>query len=299
VVVSTPRNLPSPQELDESLSHRKRGPTENFSRADLVNAQHRVPRWPSRLPRRPPRPRRLPFLAGGEDAGAVGVLDPVRDHHDDEHDQAEDEDTGEGHGRDCGLRIGQHPVSDQLGMVDLAPPASLQLPDAVWGVDPSTLRVATGLLSPSTAGPRVDWAVCSLPKSPDPARWFYNAYATLARHYLDLVAEHGAPLLVFVEEPFGGGGSKGQKRTVHPSSNRMLGVVFAALGRAIGLEGEVGMVGPSSWKLAALGKGHGHAQKDEIMAWAQAAGYTGSLQDEADAIGIATAAGVQLVARSA
>lgn len=194
----------------------------------------------------------------------------------------------------------------------LSPPASLILQEPVWGADPSTLRVATGVLSPggSGAGTGLSWAIRSLGTSPDPARRCSGALTVLIAHYRMLVAEHGTPILVWVEEPFGGG-----KATVHPSSQRMLGVVLAALGFVLGIEAVVALVGPQSWKRQALGAGRGHAKKPEVLAWAQGLGLDedcshcrgvvqdgepggcrrqGAAHDMADALGIATAAGVSL-----
>lgn len=175
----------------------------------------------------------------------------------------------------------------------LRPPRSLTaLRDACWGLDPSSLRVSLAVVSP---GGLVDVETRSLPKSSmGLSRWYAESYATLVP-WLTARAAERTPGLVLLEEPFSHG-----KSHVHPTSNRMLGVLLAALGRALAPQRVelVELIGPQSWKARALGKGHGHAKKDEILSWARAAaGYGGELQDEADAIGIATAAALQWDAR--
>lgn len=171
----------------------------------------------------------------------------------------------------------------------LGPPRSLRtLTDPCWGIDPSSLRVSLAVV-PAGAG-EVVVMTRSLPKaSMGLSRWYAESHAVLVP-WLEEMAARFPPGLVLLEEPFSHG-----KSHVHPTSNRMLGVLLAALGRALGSPVElVELIGPQSWKARALGKGHGHAKKDEVMAWARdAAGYQGELQDEADAIGIATAAALQ------
>lgn len=171
----------------------------------------------------------------------------------------------------------------------LGPPRSLQaLTDPCWGIDPSSLRVSVAIVAPG--GVDVYTETKSLPKSNmGLSRWYAESHKVLARWLADM-AQLWPPGLVLLEEPFSHG-----KSHVHPTSNRMLGVVLAALGEALASPVElVELIGPQSWKARALGKGYGHAKKDEVMAWARdAAGYEGELQDEADAIGIATAAALQ------
>lgn len=176
----------------------------------------------------------------------------------------------------------------------LVPPRSLiGLRDAVWGIDPSSLRISLAVVEAGAKEVHVDTR--SLPKSTmGLSRWYAEAHAVLLPWLVDMAERH-PPALVLLEEPFSHG-----KTHVHPTSNRMLGVLLAALGRALGSPVElVELIGPQSWKAQALGAGHGHAQKPEIMEWAwSAAGYRGCLQDEADAIGIATAAAIRQVAIS-
>jgi hypothetical protein len=193
----------------------------------------------------------------------------------------------------------------------LQPPRSLTALDGpVWGVDPSTLRMSFGAVIPeyalavppheparvmTTAPPEIRWATVSLPRKVEPlSAWFGLSFAWTGEEILRLRGEWGEPALVLVEEPFAGGQAR-----VHPSSNRMLGVLLAALGSAFGHRVRVELVHPNSWKLAAMGKGRGSAKPPEYLEWArEVAGYSGELEDEAAAIGIATAAGVRLAGRA-
>jgi hypothetical protein len=200
----------------------------------------------------------------------------------------------------------------------LQPPRSLTALDGpVWGVDPSTLRMSFGAVIPeyalavppheparvmTTAPPEIRWATVSLPRKVEPiSAWLGLSFEWIRIEIFERAREWGEPALVLVEEPFGGGGKPGQKkaRTVHPTSNRMLGVLLAALGSAFGHRVRVELVHPNSWKLAAMGKGRGSAKPPEYLEWArEVAGYSGELEDEAAAIGIATAAGVRLAGRA-
>lgn len=176
------------------------------------------------------------------------------------------------------------------GIVEV-PPRSLRLTEPVWGVDPSTLRHSFGMLLPGEV-PRVLWDTISLPlkrHAAGPADWYAAQFRTVHPFVKRLLEEHGTPAAVWVEEPFAHGKSK-----VHPSSNRTLGVLLAALGFCLGAA-PVELVGPMTWKALALGQGWGHASPVQYLRWAhEHAGYTGILEDEAAGIAIATAAGVKL-----
>jgi hypothetical protein len=198
----------------------------------------------------------------------------------------------------------------QLGLEGgLTPPRSLTgLDGPVWGVDPSSLRMAFGALLPEyalavppfeparvmrTAEPTVVWSTVSLPRKLEGAWWFTLSYRAIVDRVDELRCAWGVPALVLVEEPF----ASGQAR-VHPTSNRMLGVLLAALGHVLGQAVRVELVHSNTWKLLAMGKGNGHAKPPAYLEWArEQADYTGELEDEAAAIGIATAAGVKLMAR--
>lgn len=132
-----------------------------------------------------------------------------------------------------------------------------------------------------------------------------------------------APELVVVEEPFAGTIGKARQLLVPKESYHVIGILLAVLGT---YGARVERMGPTSWKSKALGKGHGMTRKPgpkcprggshtwaydhlcdgpaveclkcgdayAVLTWARAAGYSGRLWDEADAIGIATAGGVLL-----
>lgn len=180
------------------------------------------------------------------------------------------------------------------GLVDL-PPRSLRLRAPAWGVDPSTLRISVGIVGAGDGPPAVTWHTVSLPlkrHAHSPAGWYAACMRLILPFFKELVLEYGAPGVVWVEEPFAHG-----KNKVHPSSNRMLGVLLAALGMLLGLDTVMELVGPMTWKAAALGQGWGHAKPEQYLRWAQEhAGYTGTLEDEAAGILIATAAGVRMSA---
>lgn len=198
----------------------------------------------------------------------------------------------------------------------LTPPRSLTgLSGPVWGCDPSSLRMSFAAVVPpmrwlagEAAGEAipgapvtVTWSTVSLPRKTElQSWWFALCYRAIVGEVAELAERWGRPDLVLVEEPFGGGGKPGDKkpRTVHPTSNRMLGVLLAGLGHVFGMTVDVQLISPMSWKALALGKGGGHAKPAVYLEWARtAAGYTGELEDEAAAIGIATAAGVKLQTR--
>lgn len=163
------------------------------------------------------------------------------------------------------------------GLGEVLPPRSVELDDFVWGIDPSTLRVACAVVRRGLEG----WDTLSLPKG-DLVPRLAGSHSVLARWFVEL-AERWPPAVVWIEEPFGHGRAK-----VHPNSERTFGVVLAALSFGVGRGTPVEFVSPSSWKAGAMGKGNGFATKDRVMSWARAGGYSGALEDEADAVGIAT-----------
>jgi Holliday junction resolvasome RuvABC endonuclease subunit len=168
---------------------------------------------------------------------------------------------------------------------ELQPPGCLRLREPLYGIDPSTLRVAVAVLIPNgDEAPAMRFDILSLPRVDGPAR-MGAAFRSLEPWFRDLEERWGTPRHVFVEQPFAKG------RNVHPSSQQMVGVVLAAVGVAVP-SARLGLIAPASWKMRALGEGHGHAEKPEIMEWARAQGYDRAFQDEADALGVATAGGV-------
>lgn len=151
----------------------------------------------------------------------------------------------------------------------------------VWGFDVSTRRISMGVLSPAGSV-----AVRTLSIEQDvPHRRLGHAL----REVIPWLRVPDAPALVGVEQPFGASMSR-----VDPQSFYMVGIVLAAIGVVAPAATEVLMLPPQSWKARSVG--HGRAKKYEIMEWAQREhGYTGSLEDEADAIGVTIAAPVKLM----
>lgn len=175
------------------------------------------------------------------------------------------------------------------------PPASLTPQWPVFGIDPSTQRMSLAVLLPvpqrrfvGPTGP-VPCVVdtLSLPQRKGAERW-----AAIQRElvpWLGALIGSWRPQAVFIEQPFAYG------RSVPPVSYYAIGVLLAVLGS---YRQRVEMIGPGEWKKLALGAGKGAARKPDVLAWARrAAGYEGALEDEADAIGVATAGGVLLEQR--
>jgi Holliday junction resolvasome RuvABC endonuclease subunit len=169
-----------------------------------------------------------------------------------------------------------------LGL-DLQPPGSLSLPAPVWGVDPSTKRISVACVHRG-----LEWTeTLSLPRVKDPLRrwgWFYHELT----EWLPKLWVRSAPSHVFVEEPFAP-----TDRRQQPTSYYLMGVLWAALAASVPAGVQFREVGPGTWKKNAMGEGHGAAKPPEYMAWArEVAGYAGVIEDEAAAIGVATAGGV-------
>jgi hypothetical protein len=195
----------------------------------------------------------------------------------------------------------------------LAPPASLRIPSPVWGVDPSTKRMAFAALIPPglTAelafdidhperAPVLRWATISLPEH-KAQHVRFAAWAGRIGQFVEACRdEWGYPALIAVEQPFS------SSHQTEPVSYMALTCLLVALGLRVP-EAEVLVMPPQSWKKKATGvgsTGHGltqnerrKAEKARLMEWARSVGYLGQSQDEADACGIATAAGVILDAR--
>lgn len=181
----------------------------------------------------------------------------------------------------------------------LQPPHGLTLPGPVWGLDPSTVRLSVGIVD--AHGPEdllLLWHTVSYSTAGGMDRRLAAALGELLRELTELRNRYGKPMAVFLEEPFGGSDNPGKGGKIikpHPHSFYFVAVVLCALGHLFS-DVPVTMIAPTTWKAKAMGQGHGHAKKPEIMEWAHAVGYTGALEDEADAIGIATAGAVILTA---
>lgn len=174
------------------------------------------------------------------------------------------------------------------------PPHSLRLRAAVWGIDPSSVRVAVATVAPFLPPGTVQlgWETLSLPRREALHARFGEAYTALEPWFARLAGEV-PPSAVYIEEPFIPREKRKAGRIAHVF---MWGVTLAALG-AVLPDVRVEPLSPSEWKAAALGAGRGHADKPEILRWAQSVGYSGVLEDEADALGVATAGAMREAAR--
>lgn len=202
--------------------------------------------------------------------------------------------------------------ADRLPGIEV-PPLSLRLQSPVWGVDPSTRRAAVTALDPSPGvdvPPRMRVASLDLPSLDGGARRMTAAAIGVRDLATALLRDAEPPALVFVEQPFGGGGR--ESKNVRPNPQLYFAVAAVQIGLCMALppSTRVELVGPPSWKAGALGAGKGHARKGTILRWARSVGYDQTcsacrggvasdecsaktaVHDEADSVGIATYAGV-------
>ena len=151
-------------------------------------------------------------------------------------------------------------------------------PDYHWGCDVGGRGVAVAMVSDDAPDVTKTLSVTAPPGA--------RRLALLHDHVRALVrgwADDYPPLTVWVEAPTG--------RFHNPALDHATGVVLAAMWGALhNLYLHPVPVGPipvGVWKDLAVG--NGAAKKDDVMAWAVQRGYTGGLQDVADALGIAVA----------
>lgn len=151
-----------------------------------------------------------------------------------------------------------------------------------WGCDPSTQRVSiawarhdSGVQGVLTRSFRTDLR--------DGQR-LWHIYAETFTLCQEVLHDSGHPTLTLVEQPFAN--PRGGNR-VNPVSYMALGVSMAAIYRITKMPVDL-CKSPGWWKRRSVG--FGNASKDQVMAWAKYHGYAGSLQDEADAMGVAEAA---------
>lgn len=179
----------------------------------------------------------------------------------------------------------------------------------VWGIDPAMKGVAVCALLPpgSFAASTAVWRWTDFMPLPPrirsgeradrdarnrERRALYGERLASARRktmlLVDELADRHPPAAVGVEQPFAAG------RVIEPIQWFACGVVLEVV--AARLPGvPVLPIEPMSWKARALGKGHGHAKKAEVMTWARREfAYVGSSEDEADAAGIAVATALGL-----
>lgn len=145
-----------------------------------------------------------------------------------------------------------------------------------WGMDVSTRRLALAAVWENEFKVHTLNAVGNLTGAERLAELYEST-----RFWVGVTAAAYPPTIVFVEQPVG--------RFLSPPLLHAVGVTmgatYAALAALYAFPVSVIPVGVTEWKKAAIGN---HlASKSQIMAWAQSYGYTGSSQDEADALGIA------------
>lgn len=147
-----------------------------------------------------------------------------------------------------------------------------------WGVDPALRRLSLAVVT-DVRGTSADVYTGEGAAKGVPLASALCTLQALALELANKALKHGQPDIIVVEQPSG----KFKNLPLYYAA----GVVQQALA-SLGV-GFVTTLPPPSWK-AASGIGGG-ANKERIMEWARAElGYTGDIQDEADALGIATAA---------
>jgi Holliday junction resolvasome RuvABC endonuclease subunit len=182
------------------------------------------------------------------------------------------------------------------------PPLSLRTSDNLWGLDPSTVRYALGVVQGAghNAAPDIGWFAEEIAQLDKGAYRLSDARARVTAMF-EKVAAVAPPTGILVEQPYGSGARP------HPELYYVVGVALEAAATMFpGIA--IDVVEPSSWKAASMGQGYGFAKKPQILAWAQNIGYPetclrcnaegekdckGVVHDQADALGIATCAAVR------
>lgn len=153
----------------------------------------------------------------------------------------------------------------------------------VWGIDASTKAYSLAVLDDDKA------TTTTHTLHVDPAGRLRGAqraskHLTALTQWIVSHALREQPEAVAIEQPFGHGGSQ---NGAHPSSQQCYGIALAVLGTHVACP--ILELSPTQWK--DYGLGNARADKPAILAWARLAhNYAGSLQDEADSIGIGCAA---------
>lgn len=166
-------------------------------------------------------------------------------------------------------------VTEALPGFDLLP----RVTAPVLGIDPSSKRIAAAVLGPDC---ELHWGTVSLPQQAARAPRFAEAFSAQVGFF----SRWPRPARVFLEEPF-----LPRDRREVPTHLLMYGVTLAALG-SVWPDVPVTEIATNVWKSRALGQGHGHCKPPEYLRWAESVGYTGRIEDEAAAIGVAVGGAV-------
>ena len=151
-----------------------------------------------------------------------------------------------------------------------------------WGLDPGTVSLALGIHN----GLDFVSKTCHLPRDSDPLRRLRLSVPAMQAFLEGQAGFYGPPSLVVIEQPAGTG------HNVHPATWYITGATAQAVVGAV--DCPVHMVGPTTWKMEALGKGHGRASKAEVQLWARQHGWKGEGEHEGDASVIARCAYIRL-----
>jgi hypothetical protein len=169
----------------------------------------------------------------------------------------------------------------------------------VVGIDLSTLRAAACVISPphDQDVPVMSWSTVTLPQHDHLSYRQVLAVDVMSDWLRKIEANSDMPARIGLEVPLAG------PRTPIVSF-LMIGALHVSIGEVWGSRVPVNAWGSGQWKLRATGSGYrpGHiagkptkaakrkAEKARIGLWArEVCGYTGSMEDEQDATGVAVA----------
>lgn len=191
----------------------------------------------------------------------------------------------------------------------------LRLLEPVWGLDPSTKRMAAGILVPTfdvergpkqatlrkAWAPAAAWSSRTMPASPVLAFRQIMAVDAMAAWFRELAANHGRPGAIGIEKPMG--------KTVPLPSYYLVGAIYCAIGEVWGGDAPLVLeLAAQEWKLAATGYGYApglprsmpkpekrRIELARLVQWAtDACSYGGESDDEAAGLGVAVATGHKL-----
>jgi hypothetical protein len=185
---------------------------------------------------------------------------------------------------------------EQQELVEPGPVRRLQVAPgytAIWGVDPSTVRLAVAGVEPD--GRR--WVETLVFSGCDGAQRLSRIYDETKRWAHAWGATRSFPGLVHVEQPSG--------KTPNPELLYAVGVIMAAIYDGLYISGapvRMETVSSAHWKKVACGRGNLYKPTRKLLGrtpvfedyavarWARLNGYVGNSWDAADAWGIAEAA---------